>query len=98
MKVTDERTAEQKKSHNWLIIGTDKVLSGWGAAEGGVSFAAWACKPKDRFKVFAWVKSRSDMKRVRMVSNNYTAYRPQGKGHCHIYVVTLLYDYVQKRI
>mgnify|MGYP001589555681 FL=1 len=88
MKVNDERTPEQKESHTWLIIGTDRFLSGWGKAEGGVSFAAWACESKDRAKVFAWVKSRSDMKHVRMVSNYDNVYKPKGTGHCHIYVVT----------
>jgi hypothetical protein len=85
MEMQDDRTAEQKITHNWLIIGTDKFLSGWGKAENGVSIACWACEPKDRHKVLDWVNNRSDMKRVRESAGNY---RPKGKGHCHIYVVT----------
>jgi hypothetical protein len=89
MKMVDDRTKEQKQTHNWLIIGTDKCLSGWGEAKGGKSYAVWACRPADRQKVFNWVESRSDMLRVReTVESKYAGrYRPKGKGHCHIYVV-----------
>ena len=80
----DDRTEEQKNTHTWLVIGTDRCMSGWGKAQGGVSIAVWACKPKDRQKVLSWVESRSDMKRVRESAGKY---RPKGIGHCHIYVV-----------
>lgn len=88
MIIEDDRTKEQKETHTWLVIGTDSFLSGWGKAEGGVSYAVWACKPEDRFKVLDWVEKRSDMKRVRESSEAYgSKYKPKGKGHCHIYFV-----------
>ena len=80
----DDRTAEQKKTHNALVVGTDSFMSGWGEASGGLSYAAWACKPGTVDRVFSWVSNRSDMKRVRLV---YDPYYPSGCKHLHIYVV-----------
>jgi len=59
MIIQDERRPEEKISHSFLIIGTDTFLSGWGEAEGGKSYAAWGCEPKEREKVLAWVNGRS---------------------------------------
>lgn len=84
MIIEDDRTPEQKKTHYVVIAGTDSFMSGWGRAANGVSIAAWACKPEVQDKVWRWIKSRIEMKRVRQVVSNY---RPRGKGHCHIYVV-----------
>lgn len=80
----DDRTAEQKKTHSWLVIGTDRFLSGWGRAAGGLSYAAWACRPDDRDKVLRWVEGRRDMKRVREATDPYY---PNGCQHLHIYVI-----------
>ena len=85
MELNDDRTEAQKRTHTCLIAGTDSFLSGWGKAEGGKSYAVWACKPEHMQNVWRWVKNRNDMKRVRRV---YDPYRPCGVGHCHIYVVT----------
>ena len=88
MKLVDDRTEEQRKTHTWLVIMTDKFLSGWGEAEGGKSYAAWACLPDDRKRVLEWVESRSDALRVREnIDTPYARYRPRGRGHCHIYAV-----------
>ena len=86
MIIVDDRTEEQKKTHNVLIVGTDKFLSGWGQAEGGASYAAWACRPEDKYQVERWVRNRGDMLRVREVGSNY---RPNSRYcvHFHIYVV-----------
>jgi len=84
MKIRDDRTEEQKVTHPWLVIGTDPFLSGWGRAEGGTSYAAWACTPDDVETVKAWVRERGDMRRVRVVFGDYT---PKGTGDLHIYVV-----------
>ena len=84
MQINDRRTESEKTSHPHLIVGTDRILSGWGYADGGVSYAAWACRQEDRCKVLAWVRSRGDMLRVREVSQNY---RPRGRGHLSVYVV-----------
>jgi len=84
MEIQDERTAEQKKTHKCLVIGADTFLSGWGKAEGGTSYAAWACMVADLYQVERWVRNRSDMKRVRVV---YGKWYPKGIGHAHIYVV-----------
>ena len=84
MKTQDDRTPEQIKSHTVLVAMTDKFLSGWGKAERGKSYAAWACRPKDADRVLRWVESRSDALRVRVVGNSWN---PRGNGHTHIYVV-----------
>jgi len=84
MKVNDDRTPEQRETHRCLVIGTDSFLSGWGGAEGGVSYAAWACRSEDMRDVLTWVERRGDMKRVRVT---YGSWKPSARGHAHIYVV-----------
>jgi hypothetical protein len=78
MVTEDDRTPEQLASHYWLIVGTDRFMSGWGGARGGASVAAWACKPEHSDKVARWVESREDMRRVREVSE--WCYRCGGNG------------------
>ena len=86
MIIDDDRTAEQRKTHTWLVVGTDRGMSGWGKAENGVSYAAWACDPDRRNDCLCWVERRKDMTRVREVSEFEAPYRPRAKGHLHIYV------------
>ena len=81
----DDRTPEQKKTHTVLITATDRFLSGWGDAEGGLSKCAWACEKKNWCKVLAWVNNRSDMKYVN--ANFSGGWYPQNAKHVHIYVV-----------
>lgn len=83
-RLKDDRTEEQKKTHCVLWGGTDRVLSGWGHAEGRQSFAFWACRPEDEHKVEGWVRRRGDIKRVRQVMSDY---RGNGSALVHIYVV-----------
>lgn len=87
----DRRTPEQRQTHRVLVIATDKVLSGWGQSTGvygrRMSFAAWACDShKTALHVAAIVKLRTDMIRVRIITEPYTP----GKtcAHLSIYVVT----------
>jgi len=84
MEYQDDRTPNEKKTHNWIVAATDSFLSGWGKAKGGSSYFGWACKYKNLDQVENWVRSRGDMKRVRIVGPSW---RPIGKGHTHIYVV-----------
>ena len=89
MIIEDDRTQEQKETHTCLIVGTDRFMSGWGKAQGGVSYAAWACRHEDSFKVLEWVERRGDMNKIgKFFETSKSKYRPEGKGHCHIYVVT----------
>ena len=85
-KIVDDRTEEQKKTHTWIVVGTDRFLSGWGGAAGGSSYAGWACEYDHLKHVEYWVKSRSDQMRVRVVCGDY---RPKARNcsHFHIYVV-----------
>ncbi len=85
MIIQDDRTDEQKDSHYILVVGTDKFMSGWGQAEGGKSYAAWACDLNNWHIVKSWVNNRGDMQRVRVIHAH--GYNPRGKGHLHIYVV-----------
>lgn len=84
MEIVDDRTPEQKKTHRIIIGMTDSFMSGWGRAEGGKSYAGWACKSEDNYKVERWVRHRGEAKRVRTLLDTW---RPKGIGHCHIYVV-----------
>ena len=85
MVIDDDRTDEEKNTHWLAVVGTDRFMSGWGKAEGGVSYAAWACPFSRQANVERWVKSRGDQMRVRVVILD--GYRPRGTGHLHIYVV-----------
>jgi hypothetical protein len=82
--IVDDRTPEQKVSHPHLIIGTDRFMSGWGAAAGGASYAAWACTESERNDCYWRIAKRGDMTRVR---ETYGSYRPgRNCAHLHIYV------------
>jgi len=85
MHINDDRTEAQKKTHVVGVCGTDSFLSGWGAAQGGTSVACWACEPGERNRCESAVRSRSDMRRVRVV--DLRDYRPgRDCAHFHIYV------------
>ena len=86
MKLQDDRTEEQKKTHTLAVVASDKFMSGWGGAANGVSRCAWACHPDvNTDRVFNWVKSRKEMKYVNLVDlRTYRA--PKGTAHFHIYV------------
>lgn len=88
MKIEDDRTDEQRSTHRRLVVGTDRFLSGWGEAKGGVSIAAWACRDaSDEFECYRWVSRRGEMSRVRVVVDQPgRRYHPRGPGHLHVYV------------
>ena len=87
MERQDDRTTEQKKTHRWGVVATDKFMSGWGQASNGLSKCAWAVKDGlDINKVERWVDNRNEMKYVNVVDLN--TYRPsRATAHFHIYVV-----------
>ena len=70
MILRDDRTPEQKKTHTLIVLMTDRVLSGWGRATGGPSYAGWACEPKNANEVESWVRSRTDAMGVRIVGGD----------------------------
>lgn len=84
MQFIDDRTEEQKRTHNVLITATDTFMSGWGHAKGGKSKCAWACTPDHWEKVYNWVESRPEMKYVNVTTKQW---RPRNAKHVHIYVV-----------
>ena len=85
MEFVDDRTEEQKKTHPYIFGGTDSFMSGWGGAEGGSSYAFWACTQEDWSYCKSYVLNRGDLKRVRQVSNDY---KPNARNcaHCHVYI------------
>ncbi len=80
----DDRTAEEKKTHTWLVTATDKFMSGWGQCKNGVSKCAWACRYEHLDKVEKWVRDRSEMKYVNITNRSWY---PSNATHVHIYVV-----------
>jgi len=84
--IRDERTEAQQLTHTWGVVARDTRMSGWGGAEGGTSWCAWACDPSvDINKVFEWVEDRSDMLRVEIVDlDDFEP--PKSCVHFHIYV------------
>ena len=86
MNKVDDRTPEQKRTHNYAVVAKDKFMSGWGGAEGGASRCAWAVAPDVNIdRVERWVRSRSEMRYVNVVDLN--TYRPpRGTVHFHVYV------------
>lgn len=74
MKVNDRRKKEDKL-RPWLVIATDRTLSNTAFCR-GISYCAWACNDRDVDKCMQWVRSRSDMVRVRLSRSE--TYRPKG--------------------
>jgi hypothetical protein len=87
MKKQDDRTAEQKVSHNMAVVAKDKFMSGWGGAKDGSSRCAWACKDSETLqRVKHWVDDRDEMIYVNII--DLDTYRPpSGTAHFHIYIV-----------
>lgn len=88
MIVQDDRTEEQRKTHVFLVVGTDPFMSGWGQCQDGSSYAAWACTEDQWDDCERWVKKRGDLKRIRGVWDpTHAPYRPNASycGHLHIY-------------
>ena len=86
----DDRTDEQRKTHQLAVIGTDRFMSGrggtWGPLEKdlpGMSYVGWAFKDGDEAACLSAVDARKDMRRVRVVVLD--GYRPKA-AHTHIYV------------
>ena len=79
----DDRTDAQRLTHTWAVAGTDRFMSGWGAATGGTSVAAWACPYAELDAVLEHVNRRAEMKRVRVVK--LADWRPRA-AHVHVYV------------
>jgi hypothetical protein len=78
--IQDDRTPEQKTTHTNLAGGRDSFMSGWGEAEGGASYAYWACTDASVDAVTRWVESRGDI--------TVSLYNPASKAkHTHVYVV-----------
>ena len=85
MITQDDRTDEQKETHDWIVVGTDSFMSGWGKCSNGASYAGWACRFDDLDECEKMVRSRSEMKRVRVVKDPYKP-NPKLCAHFHIYV------------
>lgn len=82
----DDRTDEQRATHQYAVVAHDKCLSGWGGARGGKSWCGWACETlTDAKKAAEWVRNRSEMRRVRVV--HLKRYRvPRSAAHFHLCV------------
>lgn len=83
MIIQDDRTPEQKLTHFYGIVATDKHLSGWGHCP-GKSVAIWAVSNHAHaVKLLEWVKSRREMRYVKIV--DLRNYKIRQCYHCHIY-------------
>ena len=87
-KTRDDRTPAQRLTHGWGVVARDRLMSGWGGATGGASRCTWAVEGNngELEQVERWVRSRPEMRYVKIV--NLNTYRPpRGTAHFHIYVV-----------
>ena len=84
MEYQDDRTDKERETHQDIVLMTDTFMSGWGRADGGTSYAGWACRPEHVNQVKRWVCGRGESRNVEVVDGDF---RPQGIGHTHIYVV-----------
>jgi hypothetical protein len=84
----DQRTDGQKKTHTILVTAKDKFLSGWGMAQNGSSYCAWAVNPNEASctKLFQWVNNRSEMKYVNIRYDGGKNWRPNA-AHVSIYAI-----------
>ena len=81
----DDRTALERLELTELVGGRDSFMSGWGKADGGASFAFWACTPADLADVEAWVNGRGDITRCDLAD---LLNRPRSQHeHVHVYAV-----------
>lgn len=88
--IRDTRTPEQAAATRFLVVMTDRCLSGWGEAAGGLSYAAWACHDGNVDAVEREIRARRDAARVRVVVDRPgKRYRP-GPGCSHLTVYTRL--------
>ena len=82
----DDRNEDQQFSHDVLVGGRDSFMSGWGEAEGGSSYAFWACQPSDQQAVGAWVEARDDIESRGAIDESELPALGDC-DHCHIYIV-----------
>ena len=82
----DDRTQEQRKTHYWGVVATDRFMSGWCGASGGLSKCGWACSSLRRAEeLLTKVQDRREMKYVNIV--DLRTYRPsRSVAHFHIYM------------
>lgn len=83
MIIQDDRTMVQRQTHFWGIVATDSFMSYWGACP-GKSVAIWAVSNHAHaVKLLEWVKSRREMRYVKIV--DLRNYKIRQCYHCHIY-------------
>ena len=82
--IQDDRTEEERETHDYIVIGYDPGMSGWGGAENRISYAGWACRVEDVLTVKKWVKSRGDIVGTHVVRSIRPKYN---NSHVHVYVV-----------
>ncbi len=73
--IDDRRSDEDRENTVYLVVATDRFMSGWGKAENGRSLFAVPCSGLEQAKiVLDNMKHRSEMKRCRIVLAR--TYRP----------------------
>lgn len=81
----DDRTPAQKLTHYWGVVATDKFMSGWGGAKGGLSKCCWACPSLESAeRLEPAIRARREMRYVSVV--DLRTYRPRNAAHWHVYV------------
>lgn len=67
MKIQDTRPKNTRRE-TIAVAARDEFMSGWGEAEGGYSYAAWACKSHDDAeKVSKWLNGREEMQDIQII-------------------------------
>jgi len=90
MKIEDRRNEAEKQSHKVYVVARDKFLSGWGMAQGGTSYIAWACADDEVAQcVEKKIVFKPEMKNVRI-----TRTLPRLKGSDHLMIWPVSYGHV----
>ena len=78
----DRRTNEQRESTQFFVNATDRFMSGWGQARGGLSYFCIACDTDAQVDLAeTWLRSRDEMKSV------FVSSTPRKRKDCHTSIV-----------
>lgn len=85
MKITDDRTDQEKDTHTELVCVIDVEVTSWDSPTVYRQITAWACHPYHTEAVHKWACQVNKGMQIKLCDS--ASFKPRGKGHCHIQVV-----------